>query len=80
MTHSSSGKVREGVLGANKAELSAEVKAALQQRWADYMLPRTGYATYEEMRRGINKERGRPSSPEAHPCKLLEAQHLPQGF
>lgn len=53
-------QVREGVLGANRAELSPQVKAALQQRWTDYMLPRTGYATYEEMRRGINQELGRP--------------------
>lgn len=60
MTRASSGKVREGVLGANRAELSPQVKAALQQRWTDYMLPRTGYATYEEMRRGINQELGRP--------------------
>lgn len=35
-------QVREGVLGANRAELSPEVKAAMQQRWTDYMLPRTG--------------------------------------
>lgn len=57
-----SGKVREGVLGANKKELSLQLQAALQQRWTDYMLPRTGYKTYAEFRRGINKELGRPFS------------------
>lgn len=35
-------QVRDGVLGSNRAELSARARAALQQRWTDYMLPRTG--------------------------------------
>lgn len=38
----SGGKVREGRLGANKQQLTPELEAALQQRWTEYMLPRTG--------------------------------------
>ncbi|PSC71632.1 sulfotransferase [Micractinium conductrix] len=56
----SGGKVREGRLGANKQQLTPELEAALQQRWTEYMLPRTGYGSYADMRRGINSELGRP--------------------
>ncbi|EFN58781.1 hypothetical protein CHLNCDRAFT_59577 [Chlorella variabilis] len=56
------GKVREGRVGRNKEELTPELRQAIQERWDDTMLPVTGYATYEEMRRGINRELGRPFS------------------
>lgn len=52
--------MREGKLGANKQQLSPELHAAIEYRWREVLLPATGYASYEEMRRGVNRELGRP--------------------
>lgn len=60
LTRGSSGKVRLGGPGGNREQLSPELRAAILQRWTDVMLPATGYASYGEMRRGINAELGRP--------------------
>ena len=58
----SAGKVRQGAVGKNREELTPEMRAAIQQKWTDVMLPATGYASYDDMRRGINAELGRPKS------------------
>lgn len=54
-------QIREGKVGANKLELSAAARAAIQARWEEVMLPASGYAhSYEELRCGINAELKRP--------------------
>jgi len=52
-------KVRKGVSGEGKKEISPEQMKALDVRWKELVQPVCGYATYEEMRLGINKELGR---------------------
>jgi hypothetical protein len=56
------GKVRQGAAGRNKEALTPELRQAIQERWDDTMRPVCGYASYEEMRRGVNRELGRPFS------------------
>jgi len=43
---SDSAKVREGRVGGHKAELPAEVAAALDARWTELAAPATGFADY----------------------------------
>lgn len=48
-------------LGAEgREELTPALREAILEKWREVMLPATGYASYEEMRRGINAELGRP--------------------
>lgn len=53
-------KVREGGVGKNKAQLSEAARAAIQRQWEEVAKPLTGYASYDEMRRAINRQLGRP--------------------
>lgn len=55
----SAGKVRAGGAGGGRAALSPDTQEALRRRWAEVVLPATGYATYDELRRGVNDELGR---------------------
>lgn len=55
----SASKVRKGVSGEGKKEISPEQLRALDARWKELVQPVCGYATYEEMRAEINKELGR---------------------
>ncbi len=43
---SDSAKVRKGGVGGHKAEMAAEVAAALDARWAEVVTPATGFADY----------------------------------
>lgn len=52
-------KVRKGVTGEGRKEISPEQLKALDSRWKELVQPVFGYASYEEMRLGINKELGR---------------------
>jgi len=56
--HSAS-KVRKGISGEGKKEISPERIRALEARWKEIVTPICGYETYEDMRTGINKELGR---------------------
>eukprot|EP00210_Caulerpa_lentillifera_P006176 g5901.t1 len=55
----SASKIRKGVIGEGKKEISPEQLKALDAKWKEVVEPICGYATYEEMRAGINKELGR---------------------
>ena len=50
------GKVRS----APKVQLSEEAVVAITQRWVDDMEAATGCASYDDFRRRINAELGRP--------------------
>jgi len=52
-------RVRKGEVGQGKEEISPEQLEAMNQRWKDIVQPVCGYASYEEMRRGINQQLGR---------------------
>jgi hypothetical protein len=54
------GKVRDGGVGKGRGGLGEQLKREMQEKWEEVMLPVTGYATYCEMRNGINEELGRP--------------------
>jgi hypothetical protein len=43
---SDSAKVRKGGVGGHRAELPAEVAAAIDARWAQLVTPATGFADY----------------------------------
>lgn len=47
-------------MGRNREVLSPESRATVLRKWAEVMLPATGYASYQDMRQGINRELGRP--------------------
>ena len=53
-------KVRQGKVGANKAELTAAARAAIAAKWADVLGAATGHATYDDLRRSVNAELRRP--------------------
>lgn len=53
------GKVREGLRQSGKKELSAKACEQIDTRWKSVMETLTGYATYTDMRSGINEELGR---------------------
>eukprot|EP00210_Caulerpa_lentillifera_P006179 g5903.t1 len=52
----SASKVRKGVPGEGKKDISPEQLKALDAKWKEVVEPICGYASYEEMRAGINKE------------------------
>eukprot|EP00210_Caulerpa_lentillifera_P007984 g7623.t1 len=52
----SASKVRKGVIGEGKKEISPEQLKAFDVKWKVVVEPVCGYASYEEMRVGINKE------------------------
>jgi len=56
--------VRSGQ-GRTRDELSPELAADIQRKWEEVALPATGYASYAEMRAGINRELGRPFASES---------------
>jgi len=56
--HSAS-KVRKGISGEGKREITPQQMEALDAKWREIVTPICGYETYEEMRAGINKELGR---------------------
>ena len=49
-------KVRDGKVGAAKAEMSELLRAEVDARWTELMLPATGCASYDEMRTKTNQE------------------------
>eukprot|EP00210_Caulerpa_lentillifera_P006180 g5904.t1 len=55
----SASKIRKGVSGEGKKDISAEQLKALDAKWKEVVEPICGYASYEEMRTSINKELGR---------------------
>ena len=55
----SSGKVRNGGAGHGRAALSPRMLEALASKWAEVVLPATGYGSYAELREGVNAELGR---------------------
>eukprot|EP00210_Caulerpa_lentillifera_P006181 g5905.t1 len=55
----SASKVRKGVSGEGKKDISPEQLIALDAKWKEVVEPICGYASYEEMRTSINKELGR---------------------
>eukprot|EP00210_Caulerpa_lentillifera_P008863 g8456.t1 len=56
----SASKVRKGVIGEGRVEISVEQLKALDEKWKEMVTPVCGYQSYQEMRAGINKELGRP--------------------
>lgn len=52
-------KVRSGQ-GRTREVLSPQLAAAIGAKWGEYAGPKTGYASYAEMRAGVNAELGRP--------------------
>lgn len=52
----SAGKVRQGGRCGGKSMMSDEVIQSIQQKWVDVMLPVTGYGSYDEFRKGVEKE------------------------
>lgn len=58
-TNGAAGKVRNGSVNASLSALSAETLAQFDQKWKEIAMPEMGYATYDDMRAGINKELGR---------------------
>lgn len=67
LARTQSGKVRAGVPGGNKRDLSPELRSAILAKWNEVVEPATGYASYADMRRGINAELGRPFLGKAAP-------------
>lgn len=55
----SAGKVHKGGSGRGRRALSPPMQAAFQRKWEEVVLPATGYASYEELRAGVNRELGR---------------------
>lgn len=55
-----SGKVRDGKVGGNKGKLSPAMREAIEQKWREVMTPLTGFDSYQEMRKSINRELKRP--------------------
>jgi hypothetical protein len=53
-------KVRAGGKSADRQRLSEETVAGMGRKWKEVAEPVTGYGSYEEMRRGVNAELGRP--------------------
>ncbi|KAI7840353.1 hypothetical protein COHA_005899 [Chlorella ohadii] len=58
----SGSKVREGRVGSNSQQLGEAARAAIHSKWQEVMAPVTGCTSYQEMRRSINRELGRPFS------------------
>ena len=56
------GKVRTGKRDASKSVLPPHLLAMVQQKWTEIVAPQTGYADYDSLRSGINKELQRPFS------------------
>jgi len=54
-----SGKVRNGEINASKRILSKRILTLIDKKWREVVMRSTGYRTYEDFRRGINKELGR---------------------
>lgn len=54
-------KVRCGQ-GRTREVLTPELAAAIQAKWGEACQPVTGYASFAEMRAGVNRELGRPFS------------------
>ncbi|GMH38807.1 hypothetical protein BSKO_06705 [Bryopsis sp. KO-2023] len=59
-TDGQNSKIREG--GRAKVELSEALKEKFDLKWHTTIKPVTGYASYKELREGINKELGRKFS------------------
>lgn len=55
----SAGKVFKGGHGKGEKELALSVQEEMKKKWADVVVPVTGYKTYDELRHSINKELGR---------------------
>lgn len=55
----SAGKVHVGGAGRGRARLSPGTLAEMDRKWAEVVAPATGYASYAEMRTGVNAELGR---------------------
>ena len=55
---SDSAKVRQGGSGGHKAELSAEIAAAIDAKWAELVAPVTGFADYAALVAEIGRRNG----------------------
>lgn len=53
------GKVRNGQVNASKSILKKRTLAMIDRQWKEVVMRSTGYRTYEDLRKGINKELGR---------------------
>jgi hypothetical protein len=54
---SDSAKVRRGGVGGYRAELPAEVAAAIEARWTELVAPATGFADYAAFERAVRSHR-----------------------
>jgi hypothetical protein len=50
-------KINKGEAGSAKHKLSDGLKKDIDARWTDFMLPATGFASYDDLRASYNKER-----------------------
>ncbi len=54
---SDSAKVRKGGVGGHKAELSAEISAAIDAKWTELVAPATGFADYAALEAAVRARR-----------------------
>jgi hypothetical protein len=52
---SDSAKVRKGGVGGHRAELPAEIGAALDAKWAELVTPATGFADYAALEAAVRE-------------------------